>query len=485
MPELGGWGLSTRVSHKAFAVSASAIVPLVGSTLLFALPAFAQEDVAGYVGRAGDEPVAWNAARASGGEPTAWQPSGGREPVAWNAAGGASPDEPVAWNAPPQPAAASAATPPIHTVALAPATTAAPAPARQATAPATDPTLAPAPSATAIAGVTPPPTPVAEAPAPAAPASVPPPAYAALPVTAPVATGWSLDANPGETPPPAGFAGSYGPVLIPTAPPPAPEESRYRYARSFGDQFNLVKWEVAGIAAWMTAINTYKVSEVGVSGFHWQNEGWFGKDTTNLGIDKLTHAFNTYWLADLLTSRIQHKTGDRYGGAVTGAVLASSLMIYSELWDAHKKSSGFSYEDVIANTVGATFSAIRNTVPGMKDKIDFRLLLIPNSSLYTFEGKGHYAQQRYLLALTLAGFDAFKKSPLRYVELQGGYYAKGFTREEQEKGDPLRRRLFFGVALNLKELIFPSPQSRFGRAAASVLDYIQVPYTGAYVPVTK
>lgn len=466
--------------------------------------AWAQEDIAGYVGHSEREPVAWNDRAAPTREPVAWQSSGGREPVAWNADPGeiaAAPPAPIsppAVAAVPSPAVAAAPRP-VPSVAAtaprlaAPSVAAAPAPAVPTVA------IAPSPPTRSIAAASPPATPSVEA-APAAPPAVvaqttaaPQPATAAVPnavVASPSIavtgdTSWSVaDAAAAAAPVPGTPAvAGYGPPPAQFPPPPPP--SRYRYARSFGAQFDTVKWEVAGIAAWMTGINAYKVSEVGVTSFRWQNEGWFGKDTDNLGIDKLTHAFNSYWLADLLTSRIRHKTGDRYGGAVTGAVLASGLMIYSELWDAHKKSSGFSYEDVVANTLGAGFSVIRNTVPGLKEKLDFRLLLIPNSSLYTFEGKGHYAQQRYLLAVTLAGFEGLNKTPLRYVELQGGYYAKGFTHEEQRRGEPLRRRIFFGVALNLKELIFPSPESRIGRAAASVLDYIQIPYTGAYVPVTK
>jgi len=64
--------------------------------------------------------------------------------------------------------------------------------------------------------------------------------------------------------------------------------------------------------------------------------------------------------------------------------------------------------------------------------------------------------------------------------VQGGYYAQGFTHEEEVRGEPLRRRLFLGIGLNVTELLFPARPSRLGRAVKSALEYLQVPYTAVY-----
>lgn len=264
---------------------------------------------------------------------------------------------------------------------------------------------------------------------------------------------------------------------------PVAAETAARPHLSFGERAAAAKWEAGGIFAYMTV--TQIAVTKGTRSFHFQNEGWFGKDTTNLGIDKLTHAFNSYMLAELLNWRISEKTGNAHGSAATAAVLASGLMIYSELFDAHKKTSGFSVQDVLSNTAGAAFSAARNTVPGLKEKLDFRLLLMPNSDVFTFKGKRHYEQQRYLLALQLAGFEELRESPLRFVELHAGYRATGFTNAQQQRGERLRRSLFVGVGLNLNELFFRNTHSGAGRVAGQALNYLQVPYTAFYLDVTK
>jgi hypothetical protein len=268
--------------------------------------------------------------------------------------------------------------------------------------------------------------------------------------------------------------------------PPAPDASSAygeqrdagRY-RSLGGRMGAVKWEALGIFAYMTVSQAIVTHET--TSFHFQDEGWFGKNTTNMGIDKLTHAFNSYLLSELLGARIARKSGDRTAAALPAALISSGLMLYSEIWDAHKVSSGFSVQDVVFNTGGAAFSVLRHAVPGLEEKLDFRLMLMPNSDIYTFKGKRHYEQQRFLLSVELAGFKAFRKSPLRFAELQVGYRAKNFTNQERALGVTPRRDIFVGVGLNIKELFFKNARSRVGRAVASGLNYMQIPYTAAHI----
>ena len=254
------------------------------------------------------------------------------------------------------------------------------------------------------------------------------------------------------------------------------DQSHYR---SFGSKVGQIKWETLGLVAYFTAINSPKLFKPTES-FHFKNEGWFGKSTTNLGVDKLTHAFDAYILAEFLHARLHRKTGATSGDALTAAALASGLMIYSELSDGIETDSGFSWQDVAMNSAGAAFSVLRNTVPGLKEKLDFRLQLMPNSDIYTRTGKRHYEQQRYLLALQLSGFEQFEKTPMRFVELHAGYYASGFTGRDIARGERPRRHLFFGVGLYVRELFFKNPGSRVGRIAGQALDYIQIPYTAAH-----
>jgi len=261
--------------------------------------------------------------------------------------------------------------------------------------------------------------------------------------------------------------------------PAAPDADIDRRHHSLGSRIDAAKWETIGLFAYITATQAYWTD--GTTHFHFKDEGWFGKNTNNLGIDKLTHAFNAYLFAEFLGARIARKTHDRASAAAPAALLSMGLMLYGEMWDAHKKDSGFSPQDLLFNTGGAAFSVMRHTVPGLEEKLDFRLLMMPNSEVYSFKGKRHYEQQRFLLSLELAGFAGLRDGPLRLIELHLGYRGKNFTNADRAAGIRPERDIFFGIGLNIKQLFFQNSRSRLGRAIGSGLDYFQLPYTAAYV----
>lgn len=271
----------------------------------------------------------------------------------------------------------------------------------------------------------------------------------------------------------------YGPADPVTA--PAPEQSR-SYS-SFGDQVGAVKWEFAAIIGYYTLINSKKLSDE-PQWPHFHKEGWFGKSTANVGVDKVAHAYSAYVVSELLHARLRRKTGGAQGTPLTAAALGLASTLYSELWDSIEPSAGWSWEDVAFDAAGASFSALRNNIPGLDRKLDFRLMIVPNDDIFTREGKRHFEQQRYFFALKLGGFRQFERGPLRFVELHAGYYGKDFALEDRANGIRPKRRVFFGVGINMRELLFKDPSTRAGRAAGEVLDYWQPPYTAIHAPVT-
>lgn len=260
-----------------------------------------------------------------------------------------------------------------------------------------------------------------------------------------------------------------------------PDPAQYR---GFGRQLGAVKWEMGAILAYYTAINGPKLFEDATAP-HFHKEGWFGKSTKNLGMDKLAHAYSAYVISDLVYGRLKYKTGNAPGIALTAAALGSATMLYTEFWDSIERSAGWSWEDVAFNTLGSGFSLLRNTVPDLDRKLDFRLMIEPNSDIITVEGKRHFQQQRYFFALKFAGFKAFEKGPLRYLEFHAGYYGKDFTNEDRAAGIEPKRRIFVGVGVNLRELFFKNSRSRVGRAAGEALDYFQPPYTVLHTHLTN
>ncbi len=106
---------------------------------------------------------------------------------------------------------------------------------------------------------------------------------------------------------------------------------------------------------------------------------------------------------------------------------------------------------------------------GFPDLTDNRLSTTRKTDVTT-----DYDRHKYLLAFKLDGFDTFRDTPLRYLELHLGYYARGY---DQYDGLPWQvderfRTVYVGVGLNVGRLLKPLwDTQRF--------NYIQMPYTYA------
>jgi hypothetical protein len=165
-----------------------------------------------------------------------------------------------------------------------------------------------------------------------------------------------------------------------------------------------------------------------------------------------------------------------YESSVTAAILTGIAFVGVELGDGFSRY-GASYEDIIASGVGIAFSFLRNTVPGLHDKVDFRMQYMP-----TGHGDfllGDYDGKKFLLAWKLGGFETFKGGPLRYLEIHTGYYTRGYG-DPAHTGGVTHRTAYVGLGLNLSELLFSQSGLRdttVGSAVRALHKYIQLPYT--------
>ncbi len=264
----------------------------------------------------------------------------------------------------------------------------------------------------------------------------------------------------------------------PDTAPVAPEATREGHGVI--GHLRAIPWEAGGLAAGITALGVANWNW-GSSGFHFNSEGWFGRDTSSFGSDKLGHAYSTYVMTEFLGAAIRGNSDRPQRAQLSAAAISMALMTYVEIFDGFSGDHGFAWEDMAANTVGAAFSVLRHSVPGLNDKLDFRLHYIPSGNV-GWRPITDYSGQRYLLALKLAGFKPFARGPLRFVELHGGYYARGFTEKGKLHGVEPKRALFFGIGFNLQQLISRDrgEKGRVLRATRSVLEYVQPPYTAIY-----
>ncbi len=249
--------------------------------------------------------------------------------------------------------------------------------------------------------------------------------------------------------------------------------------RDWTEDLSANRWESAAAFAGVTALGLHSWNWGSSKTFKVNDEGWFGKETGSGGADKLGHAFSSYTMTNLLANRLEYKGRSPERAAINAALLTQAVMLYVEIFDGYSGDHGFSKEDMAMNALGSGLAYARAAVPGLRELIDFRLEY-EASGYKGYRPLSDYSGQKYLFAFKLGGLNALKDSPMRFFELQAGYYARGFSKLEKVDGFGRTRNHFVGVGLNLSQLLFghrSEQESELKNAGRLFFEHIQVPHT--------
>jgi hypothetical protein len=209
--------------------------------------------------------------------------------------------------------------------------------------------------------------------------------------------------------------------------------------------------------------------DYGSAEMNFHNEGWFENDTKYGGADKLGHFYSTYVMSDVLGHYYR-----KWGYSDEKAARLSSLSAWilqglMEVGDSSSANHGFSYEDMIMNTLGSVASYVLQSNPGLDALIDLRVEYNKNTpvgDIFT-----DYGNMTYLAALKLNGIDAFKNNFMKYFEVHLGYYTRGFT--VHPKRADRSRNVYVGVGLNIPLFLSKAGYNK----TSAFTEYIQLPYT--------
>jgi len=221
--------------------------------------------------------------------------------------------------------------------------------------------------------------------------------------------------------------------------------------------------------AWGTAFWDYfTISPVSA------DEGWFGGDTKYGGADKLGHVYTTYVFSLGFASLYESWGMESEESIVYGPLSAWIFEGMMEVGDSFSETQGFSYEDIVMNTLGAAFYYVREQYPEVKEKLDLRLEYLPDIEDFDEDIFTQYNSFKYVFALKLNGFEAMQDNFLKYGELQVGYYTRGYKDPDLYK--ETNRVAYVGVGINVSEVLSVMGWKR----TSKVFNYYQMPYS--YVP---
>lgn len=269
----------------------------------------------------------------------------------------------------------------------------------------------------------------------------------------------------------------------------APETAQHSEARPPAlrqEPENLGLRNAALIAGGALLVGVYGMSkwwDEGFTGnFRTESEGWFGQDTQYGGADKLGHGFFAYVGTRLLTQSFEAVGNGPAAAQLLGFWSALGIMTAVEVLDGFSRQYHFSREDAVMNVLGAGLGYLMERSPDFDRLVDFRLLYKPSEGV-GYEPGGDYSGQTYLIVAKASGVSALRENGvLRYFELAAGYGTRGY---EDPPGTPHSRNLYFGVSLNLSEVLAQTvfrgakERSRTQRAMDLFFEFMQVPGTVA------
>ena len=159
-----------------------------------------------------------------------------------------------------------------------------------------------------------------------------------------------------------------------------------------------------------------------------------------------------------------------------------------EVADGYSKKWRFSKEDAIANLAGGALGYWLETHPAVDAVLDLRLQYSPSTGpagRHRFDPFGDYSGQRFLVVFKPAGLPALRELPLlRYLEFGVGYGTRGFAKELGAGIAPTRHG-YYGVSLNVSELLRSTVfegqtrASRAQRLSETFFEFVQLPMLAA------
>jgi len=236
-----------------------------------------------------------------------------------------------------------------------------------------------------------------------------------------------------------------------------------------------------GTVALDLSIATMAISAWGISQWDWfqhapvtKEEGWFGANTHAGGADKTGHFYMSYMLSELFIWDFKRNGVKK--PAPKAALAAMTAMTLVEIGDATSSKYGFSYEDLIADGLGVAASWLLASSPTWNDRINIRMEYWPSNG-YNLKNDAvsDYSGMKHLIALRGDGFEFLNDTPLKWLELQTGYYTRGF-RSFDDQSSP-SRHAYVGIGLSLPAIA--GKNSKLG----TVLKYVQPP--GFYLQQDK
>ncbi len=229
-----------------------------------------------------------------------------------------------------------------------------------------------------------------------------------------------------------------------------------------------------------------------------RDEGYFSLDTYAGGADKFGHMWSNYALNRITAEVLMAGGWTPAAASLISTVATSTFFVLIEFKDGYHAGFGFSWGDMLFNTMGEALAVVMVNYPAVDEMFDFRVEYNPTDlyleKLYNdgvVDAAEDYSGQTFILAYHLGSIERLAASDrwgwLRYFDATLAFSAGNFLPEPKDPSIFREQDLFVGFAINVQEIVDqsfypnPVPGQRYAGATHHVASFIPelygVPYT--------
>lgn len=196
------------------------------------------------------------------------------------------------------------------------------------------------------------------------------------------------------------------------------------------------------------------------------SDGGFERHNTHGGADKWGHAWSFYFGTRLFTAYFDAVYPQNHLRAILlGASISWGASVAVEFGDGFASVYGFSYTDLIANTLGVALAVAQELWPAVDDLVDFSVHLLFSPGFMNPQNPNHfdiatdYSGYLFTLHLRLGGLGLSARNPLRYLRLDAGYFTRcyevmdGCSRESMGTDRFETRNVYVGISFDIARMI--------------------------------
>ena len=186
--------------------------------------------------------------------------------------------------------------------------------------------------------------------------------------------------------------------------------------------------------------------------FAFQPETYKGPHAVNGAADKYGHAWLNFAGKRFFTFMFRASGSSRLRSNIEGAALMDVTGLICELGDGVSPDYGFDPYDFLFNQFGIFFGMLLDWSPLLDGIFTLKWEYWPSRAMKKEFDKEHfdfatdYSGSKYILTTKLGGIPYISRTPLRYLDVDIGYYTRGYR---DSKYYPSRKRaVYLGLSMN-------------------------------------